>query len=35
MSYTILILRHAQKELARLPIDVFEQIRDAIRALAQ
>jgi mRNA interferase RelE/StbE len=35
MSYTILILRRAQKELARLPHDVYERVRDAVRALAQ
>jgi mRNA interferase RelE/StbE len=35
MSCTILILRRAQKELARLPHDVYERVRDAVRALAQ
>ena len=35
MSYTVLILRRAQKELARLPSGVYERVRDAIRALGQ
>lgn len=35
MSYTISILRRAQKELARLPIDIYEQIHIGIHALAQ
>jgi mRNA interferase RelE/StbE len=34
MSYTISILRRAQKELEGLPTDIYEAIRDAIRALA-
>ncbi len=33
--YTILILRRAQKELAQLPDEVYEPVRDAIRALEQ
>ena len=35
MSYTIAILRRAQKELAQLPSEVYERVRDAIRALSQ
>ena len=35
MSYTILILRRAQKELAQLPSEVYERVRDAIRTLGQ
>ncbi len=35
MSYTLLILRRAQKELARLPSETYERVRDAIRALSQ
>ncbi len=35
MSYNILILRVAQKQLAKLPIEAFEPIRDAIYALAE
>ncbi len=35
MSYTVTILRRAQKELAELPLEAYEQIRDAVRALAQ
>ena len=35
MSYAIHILRRAQKELADLPGDAYERVRDAIRALAQ
>jgi mRNA interferase RelE/StbE len=33
-SYAISILRRAQKELAQLPPGAYEQVRDAIRALA-
>ncbi len=33
MSYTIVILRRAQKELAGLPLDIYTRIRDAIRRL--
>jgi len=33
MDYTVLILRRAQKELAQLPSEVYERVRDAIRAL--
>ena len=35
MNYTIFILRRAQKELAKLPLEAFEPVRDAIRALAE
>jgi mRNA interferase RelE/StbE len=35
MSYTILMLRRAQRELAKLPIEAYEPIRDAIYALAE
>ena len=35
MDYTIYILRRAQRELARLPREVYERVRDAIRSLAQ
>ncbi|MGA8572437.1 MAG: type II toxin-antitoxin system RelE family toxin [Desulfobaccales bacterium] len=34
MTYSISILRRAQKELAHLPNESYEQVRDAIRALA-
>ncbi len=34
MSYAVLILRRAQKELAQLPLDAYQQVRDALRALA-
>ena len=34
-NYTIFILRRAQKELAQLPNDAFERVRDAIRDLSQ
>jgi mRNA interferase RelE/StbE len=34
MIYSISILRRAQKELAHLPKGAYEQVRDAIRALA-
>jgi mRNA interferase RelE/StbE len=35
MGYTIHILRRAQRELARLPRESYERVRDAIRALAE
>ncbi len=35
MSYTVLILRCTQKELARLPSGVYERVCDTIRALGQ
>lgn len=35
MSYTVFILRRAQKELAQLPKGTYERVRDAIRFLAQ
>jgi mRNA interferase RelE/StbE len=35
MSYSIRILRRAQKALARLPKRDYERVRDAIRALAK
>ena len=35
MSYQVLILRRAQKELARLHGGDYERVRDAIIALAQ
>ena len=35
MTYTIAILRRAQRELQRLPHEDYERVRDAIRALAQ
>jgi mRNA interferase RelE/StbE len=35
VSYSLHILRGAQKELARLPAGAYERTRDAIRALAQ
>lgn len=34
MSYTVQILRRAQKELAALPPIVYPRVRDAIRELA-
>lgn len=34
MTYTVLILRRAQKELEHLPHGAYERVRDAIRALA-
>ncbi len=34
MSYNILITRRAQKELARLPVEDYERVRDAIFKLA-
>lgn len=35
MSYSLFILRRAQRELAELPADSFARARDAIRTLAQ
>ncbi len=35
MSYTLLVLRRAQKEWAQLPPENHASIRDAISALAQ
>jgi len=35
VSYTLYILRRAQKELAQLPGGAYEQVRDDVRALAQ
>ena len=35
MTYTIAILRHAQKELAELPSEVYTRVRDAIRKLGE
>ncbi|HEY0545172.1 MAG TPA: type II toxin-antitoxin system RelE/ParE family toxin [Pyrinomonadaceae bacterium] len=33
-NYTLLILRRAQKELARVPVNDYERVRDAMGALA-
>ncbi len=35
MTYSVLILRRAQKELADLPGDIYPRVRDALRSLAQ
>jgi mRNA interferase RelE/StbE len=35
MTYTVLILRRAQRELQRLPQEDYERVRDAMRGLAQ
>ena len=35
MSYAVLILRRAQKELADLPSDVYENAKEAIANLAE
>jgi len=35
MNYTVSILRRAQRELAQLPDEVYEHIRDAVRALSR
>ncbi len=34
MSYSISILRKAQKEMAQLPTDAYGRVRDAIRGLS-
>ena len=35
MTYTLAILRRAQKELSDLPQDAYARVRDAIRNLAE
>jgi len=35
MSYTVLILRRAQKELARLPLVPYERVKAAILRLSE
>ena len=35
MSYAVFILRRAQKELAVLPSEVYEQTKETIRTLAE
>jgi len=35
MSYTVFILRRAQKELAQLPKETYEHVRDTIRNLGK
>ncbi len=35
MSYSVFILRRAQKELAQLPEAAYERTKDAIRKLAE
>lgn len=35
MSYTVTILRRAQKELAGVPLESYEEVRDGIRSLAR
>ncbi len=35
MSYTLLIVRRAQKELALLPVEAYTQVRQAIFELAE
>jgi len=35
VSYTVAILRRAQKELTQLPAGAYERVRDAIYALAE
>ena len=34
MKYRVSILRRAQKELANLPSEAFERVRDTLRSLA-
>lgn len=34
MSYSVVILRRAQKEMASLPSDTFDRIRQALRRLS-
>jgi len=35
MTYRLMILRRAQKELGQLPHEAYEQVRDAIMALGE
>jgi mRNA interferase RelE/StbE len=35
VTYAVFILRHAQRDLAQLPSEAYERVRDAIRALGQ
>jgi mRNA interferase RelE/StbE len=35
MEYAVTILRRAQRELAGLPSEAYQRVRDAIRGLAQ
>ena len=35
MAYKILILRHAQKEMAELPVDAYQKVKLAIYKLAE
>ena len=35
MTFALYILRSAQKELAKLPTQYYERVRDAIRTLAK
>jgi mRNA interferase RelE/StbE len=35
MSYSLSILRRAQKEMAQLPTDAYHRVRDAIRGLSE
>ena len=35
MKYSVLILRRAQNELAALPLDTYEKLKNAISALAE
>ncbi|HEV2177291.1 MAG TPA: type II toxin-antitoxin system RelE/ParE family toxin [Terriglobia bacterium] len=35
MTYTVRILRRAQEELAGLPLESYQEVRDGIRSLAR
>jgi mRNA interferase RelE/StbE len=35
MTYTVLILRRAQREMQRLPQEDYERVREAMRRVAQ
>ena len=35
MSYTVFILRRAQKELAKLPVEAYERLKEAIVNLGE
>ena len=35
MSYSLFILRHAQKELSKIPNDIYERIKEAIIDLSE
>jgi mRNA interferase RelE/StbE len=35
MSYSVFILRRAQRELGKLPVESYERVKEAIRRLSK